>query len=375
MSGDYLWDKTGEPEPEVKRLEEALAPLAYKERSFEAPAEGAPRASSRARPDAPEPEAARAPKGRRSSLFARFGMAAAAALGVALGLLGILFKLKDPPAQSREVARPAPALLVNWERVADALAAEQAADARAAGFVVERLEGAPLVGSRPVEAQGKLAPGQWLETDPQSKARVAIADIGRVMVASSTRLRLVATGPEEHRLDLARGRISAEVVAPPRLFIVGTPAATAVDLGCAYSLEVDDHGGGSLQVTSGWVALEAPGRSSLVPAGAECRTKQGIGPGTPVFTDASEALKSALGQLDFGEAAKETLAVVLKEARPRDSLTLWHLLFRVDARERRSVLARLRSLSPPPPGVAERDALELQKPKLNAWLDDLAKSW
>ena len=42
----------------------------------------------------------------------------------------------------------------------------------------------------------------------------------------------------KHCLRLAHGRLSARVTAPPRLFVVDTPAATAIDLGCAYDLAV-----------------------------------------------------------------------------------------------------------------------------------------
>ena len=46
--------------------------------------------------------------------------------------------------------------------------------------------------------------------------------------------------------------MSARIWAPPRLFYVNTPSAVAEDLGCAYTLEVDDLGekdsGGSRDV-------------------------------------------------------------------------------------------------------------------------------
>jgi len=54
--------------------------------------------------------------------------------------------------------------------------------------------------------------------------------------------------------------------APPRLVIVETASARAVDLGCAYTLSVDAAGGRRLRVTSGWVALETPDGSVYVPA-------------------------------------------------------------------------------------------------------------
>ena len=130
---------------------------------------------------------------------------------------------------------------------------------------VSRLEGSASV--------DQIKVGEWLQTDGSSRARITVGDIGVVDVEPNTRVRLVAASSTEHRLTLARGEISAVVTAPPRLFLVDTPASTAVDLGCAYKIKTDESGDGVLRVTSGWVSLEWKGRESLVPAGADCRTR------------------------------------------------------------------------------------------------------
>ena len=124
-----------------------------------------------------------------------------------------------------------------------------------AAWDVVRLEGTPSVGSRLIE-HGKIELGEWLQTDTSSRARIAVGDIGTEEVAPNTRLRMVASRPSEQRLKLAYGEISASVSAPPRLFFVDTPASTAVDLGCAYTMKADGDGNGLLRVTLGWVALE-----------------------------------------------------------------------------------------------------------------------
>src|SRR5207248_1979033 len=82
--------------------------------------------------------------------------------------------------------------------------------------------------------------GAWLETDARSRAKVRVADIGWVDVEPRTRVRLVRASAAEHRLELSRGVLHAAVTAVPRLFVVDTPSAVAVDLGCAYTLEVDE---------------------------------------------------------------------------------------------------------------------------------------
>jgi hypothetical protein len=78
---------------------------------------------------------------------------------------------------------------------------------------------------------------------------------------------------------------------------VNTPSGVAEDLGCAYTLEVDDAGNSLLHVTAGWVSMQLNGRESAVPAGAACATRTGFGPGTPYFEDASETFRKALTRL------------------------------------------------------------------------------
>jgi hypothetical protein len=39
MNGDYLWDKTGEPDPEIQKLEEILGALRYQPKPLEIPQE------------------------------------------------------------------------------------------------------------------------------------------------------------------------------------------------------------------------------------------------------------------------------------------------------------------------------------------------
>ena len=237
----------------------------------------------------------------------------------------------------------------------------------APAWQVSRLEGSAAV--------DKIKVGEWLQTDGNSRARITVGDIGVVDVEPNTRIRLVAASPTEHRLTLARGEISATVTAPPRLFLVDTPASTAVDLGCAYKIKTDEKGDGVLRVTSGWVSLEWKGRESLVPAGANCRTRSGTGPGTPYFEDAPQALQQALATFDFGSGGTSSLDTILTEARVRDTLTLWHVLSRVDPIERVRVFNRMVELVPMPAGVSREKALQLDPATLKSWREELAWKW
>jgi hypothetical protein len=223
--------------------------------------------------------------------------------------------------------------------------------------------------------EARMTIGEWIETDATSLARIKIGQIGTVDVAPSTRMQLLAARPDEHRLNLSRGSISAQILAPPRLFFVETPASTVVDLGCAYTMTVDETGAGVLRVTSGWASLEWGGRESLVPAGASGQTRPAVGPGTPVFEDATERLQQALLAFDFADGGTTALDIVLSEARERDTLTLWHLLSRVEVSERTRVFDRMVALGPLPNGVTRDNALALDRETLKLWREELAWTW
>ncbi|HEX8846351.1 MAG TPA: FecR domain-containing protein [Pyrinomonadaceae bacterium] len=244
-----------------------------------------------------------------------------------------------------------------------------------AAWEVARLEGAPKVGTERLDGRGRLSVGEWLETDATSRAQLSVANIGHVEIEPNSRVRLVGTSSTEHRLAMSHGRLHAMISAPPRLFIVETPSAVAVDLGCSYTLEVDKGGRSVLHVTSGWVALELKGRESIVPAGAYCVTQPGKGPGTPYFDDASEKFRAALTKLDFQNGGAQALSVVLSEAREDDTLTLWHLLSRVRGAERGRVYDRMAALVAPPKGVTRDGVMRLNKKMLDLWKEGLEWVW
>lgn len=320
MRDDYLWDGSGEPDPEVRRLEALLSRFGY----------------DRPTPEFPQLAASRGGIGIRVVLV-RF--AVAATLVAVIGVAWLVVRM----------GRPA------WE--------------------VATLQGTPRVGSDTINDTGRLTVGQWLVTDGASRARISVGEIGQVHVEPNSRVRLLQAKVTEHRLALERGALQATIWAPPRLFFVNTPSAVATDLGCAYTLHVDRTGSGLLHVMYGWVAFELNGRESFVPQGALCATRPGIGPGTPYFEDAPKPFEVKLAALDFGalgpQDRAEALRLVLTEARVRDAFTLWHLLSRVEGDERVSVYDRLAELVPPPSDVTREGVLRSDKPMLGLWWDQL----
>ncbi len=314
MNHDYLWDRTGSPDPAMVHLERLLEPSGHDGRPFD---------WTRVRRE-PRPRAAR-------------GWIAPLALAASV------------------------VLLVSTIRVAPVSPADP--------WEAEWLHGGFTIGGRPAPTPVAIVPGQWLETDATGRARLRAAGVGTIDVGPLTRLRVVDGRPGRHVFALAAGALLADVSAPPGVFVINTPSARAVDLGCRYTLEVDRHGAGMLHVTLGWVALDLLGRQSLVPAGALCATRAARGPGTPYFEGATPAFVLALSALDGGRAASrgDALDTLLAEARPLDALTLWHLLTRLDGTSAARVYDRLATITPPPASVSRDAVLAGDVSALAAW--------
>jgi hypothetical protein len=336
MKNDYLWDGSGEPDPEIRRLEALLGGLRHSRPAPEFP------------PEFHKPSArwaGRRPRVEAAWRWLSFGAAAAVAVLAAGGVLWL--------------SRPKPPLIpvAKWN--------------------VSRMEGAPRVDAQTIDAAkatGTLVAGQVIETDAGSKAGISSDEIGEIVVDPGSRLRLVANRSGVRHLALERGTIHASIWAPAGEFVVDTPSATAVDMGCVYTLHVDDSGDGELHTAVGWVGFKLGDREAFIPAGAACATRKNRGPSTPYFEDASGAFRVALSQLDQDNINPEergsSLRIVLTTARRRDAFTLWHLLSRVSAAERARVYDRLAILAPPPDGVTPEGILQLDRRMLDLWWNE-----
>lgn len=328
MNDDYLWDGSGEPDPEIQKLEESLDRFRHKlGRTPEFPIVSAPN--------------------RVTPIFSprRLPIWIGAAAAVGLAVAG-WFAWHEPKAPE-----PSPQ-----------------------GWSIVSIEGGPRVGSKTINKSSKsakLSVGQVLETDSRSWASISLDEMGEVRIDPDTRVRLLGAASAHQRLALDRGTIHAAIWASPGDFAVDTPSATAVDLGCAYTLHVDDSGAGLLRTSLGWVGFHSGGHDSFIPAGAVCATRPRIGPGTPYYEDASKAFHIALAGLDFEAGTKEErgdeLSTVLAEARKRDALTLWHLLSRVTDADRGRVYDRLVALVPPPPHITREGIMRLDQHMLDLW--------
>ena len=308
MNEKYLWDGSGQPDAEVQRLESLLSAFRLRAVAMEFPA------------------TIILPSRRASRLRVwtlSLSAAAAVALFAALWLAPHFFP--DP----------------RWQIVA--------------------VEGAAKIDNLAATSRTRLAAGKWIETGDASRLSLRVDGLGQVEVGPNSRLYLLEISRSREEAVLERGTIHAQVTAPPYVFLVRTPAAYALDMGCAYTLHVNPDGSGILEVTEGWIQFQHGWVQSMVPAGASAEMLPGYGPGAPYFSDASEKFRVALRIVNFDfddpQARSAALTVVMNESRKRDAFTLLNLLRRVAPEDRGRLYDRLVEFLPPTPGLTRDDAI------------------
>jgi hypothetical protein len=318
MSDDYLWDPAATPDPDIERLEAALRPAAYRP------------ATLREQPW---------PTRLRQVRIVRW---AALAAGTVL-VVGGLFAVR------RGTAAP-------WSVVAE--------------------RGAPVVrDARGKAAGGTLGRGGVVETDARSSAMIAVGRIGRAALGPDSRLRLIGADASGHRLALERGTLHASVDAPPRYFVVQTASALAVDLGCAYTLRVDERGNGALTVEEGEVELQLGDVRVAVLAGNTASLRSGRGPGLPYPVRASVSLRRAVAMYDADPSSRAALDAVLAASDANSTITLWHLLQRAEPAQRDRAFTRLAAISPPPAAVTRERIVRGESGALQRWRTELQPAW
>ncbi|HEV3036434.1 MAG TPA: hypothetical protein VHA33_01355 [Candidatus Angelobacter sp.] len=320
MSEQYLWDQTGEPDPEIVELEGTLATLRMAEHKliFVNIAQ---------------------PSGWQSLLtgWKRWALPVSVATS---GLLAVVLWLTFRPNLQPGV----------WE--------------------ARKATGSPQLAGK-LFTNGRIDLGSWLSTNTTSSIHLRTT-IGELDVQPGTELSLAESGPGRQRFVMHYGSIHARISAPPGLFVVDTPSARAIDLGCEYTLKVDHDGRGELSVSAGWVQLQHFWQQSLVPAGnlAKIAADGTVSPAffadaTPAFQDA--VVKFTLEKSLDTETRRQTLETILREARKRDAFTLLNLFTRADADERVQVFDRLNEFVPAPPGITQETARNWHMNSIDAW--------
>lgn len=321
MSEQYLWDRTGEPDPEIVQLEQTLTALRMAER---------------------EP-----------SLVMQFAQPQNVV---------VIEKRWRPWVFALGLATSVVVAVVSWMVFRPHL--------QPGVWEAHQSTGSPELAGK-LFTQGPIEPGAWLATNSNSFVRLRTT-IGELDVQPGTELSLVESRTQRQRFVMRYGTIHARISALPGLFVVDTPSARAIDLGCEYTLKVERDGTGELAVSAGWVQLQHSWRQSLVPAGTLAKIAADGTLSPAYFQDAAPAFQQALVKFTLEpaldvETRKHTFETILREARKRDSFTLLNLFSRAEADERVELFDRLNQFVPAPEHITREIARNWQVSSMDAW--------
>ena len=149
----------------------------------------------------------------------------------------------------------------------------------------------------------------------------------------------------------------------------------AVDLGCVYTLTVDERGNGMLRVEEGEVELQLGAVHVAVLAGNAASLHNGSGPGLPYPVRAGDALRRAVSVFDADPTSAAALEAVLAAADAHSTITLWHLLQRAEPTARERVYARLAAIALPPATATRARVVRGESGALQRWRTDLQPTW
>lgn len=330
---DYLWDPSREPEAELRELERQLG-------------------SARWSGDLPPLSKLEGRSGPRPLHFTLIGVAVLAATAAAVA---VMFNSL-------------------WLQPGDR--------APTVGYRLELLAGALQVDGRSTGPETALGLGERIQIGPAGRAVLHIGGLGNLTLEAGTELAILDphaadtraserwAAPVESLLSLERGAFEAVIYGSPGAFQVLTPAGLSVDLGCVYRAEVEADGSTKLAVLTGRVAFEGAGRRVTVPTGAAIHARPGERPSTPLFDDADPEFAALVARLDRGEDLPvDEVARLVAAARPRDGLTLVHLLGEPSAGPR--LYEHLSAERSPPSGVTREGCLAGDPDMLEAWVQRL----
>jgi len=297
VSDDYLWDKSGEPDPTVVALEELLGPMGH---DASTPMMTTTATTTHGATD----ERQRRKEARAQASRAYWKVLAAVFVLMVLGFAAYRFSLESVDKGGEK--GPAPIAVSKQP---------------------------PL---RLGQKTAPVAEGETIVAGPGRPTALQVGSYGSVSLAAGTRVRVKRNSTERVLLELPKGSLDVRLkeVAPARFFQVDTPAGRVVDLGCEYTLDVDKAGGLELDMRSGWVAIEHSAGRVIVPAGATASSTKVAGPRIPVMNATEppilDALKAYETSSEWGDQRAQATRLLNLLGQPHDTLIAWHLLGHVD---------------------------------------------
>jgi DNA-directed RNA polymerase specialized sigma24 family protein len=231
--------------------------------------------------------------------------------------------------------------------------------------------GVPLINNEPFSSFLELSDGDIIRTDSISTAKIDIPQVGEISVWRDTKFRRLE---ETNSVELSKGKVSIIAENPQNTLSIKIPEVTVGNFGhsARYSIETDHRGNSIIELESGWLKVLSGKDEVVIAPNYILNVYKRSGSSIPYHIQSSFEYIAILDDYLFGGKRDVTLNHLLSLSSKNEIITLWNLLFRVNAgSQAENVYYRLYELAPHSDQINKADILSLDSQILHQWLGEI----
>ncbi len=226
---------------------------------------------------------------------------------------------------------------------------------------IDKLYGDTFIGSNKIDNYGMLKPGEWLNTEDDSKSRIKLGVIGEIEVEPSTKIKLLKLNNSGNYFYLQSGEVKASIWGPPGRLFIDSPSGEVMDFSSTFNFRVNSSNSSLITVKSGWTAIHFNDKYVIIPAGNECNINNEIG--IPFNINSTKEFKEKLNDFENGKTV--AITELISKANKADLISLWYLLIPSSQNERKEIFNKIKQLDPKVKKIDAEKILSLNETEMN----------
>ena len=222
-----------------------------------------------------------------------------------------------------------------------------------------------------VNHTGKIAQGESLFTENNSKASIHIPKIGNVEVNENSLIVLKKAKDGDNIIILRQGSINVTNTSNMPDFSIELKNYIVIDRGGEFSISIDEDSNIKIFVRFGFAEINNGEETIYLDEGYICEIRTGVGIGSPYRDDASEQLKEEIKNFDYQNGGEKSLNKIVELATEKDMLTLLALIPNSSQMGRQILFQAITNKFPPPESVTRMGIIKSDSQMLYLWWQEI----
>jgi RNA polymerase sigma-70 factor (ECF subfamily) len=231
--------------------------------------------------------------------------------------------------------------------------------------------GTPLINNEPFSSVVELSDGDIITTDSMSTAKIGIPQVGEISVLESTKFKRLE---ETNSGELLKGKVSIIAGSSENTLNIKIPEVNIENYGqtTSYSIETDHRGNSHIELENGWLKVYSEKDQVVIAPNYKLNVYKRSGASIPYHTQSKFEYIAILDDYLFGGKRDVALNHLLSLSSKNEIITVWNLLFRVNAGpQAENVYDKLYELAPHSDQIKKADILLLDSRILHQWLEEI----